>query len=391
MNTDPLLDLEANVRFYLSDKLRKPLAKPHWVFISVSHKCNFNCQMCGVKNVLQEHDLEAGVIKDVLGEVAGWGTDQTVLFTGGEPFLRKDIFDLISYGASLGVNMEVVTNGSLIDTSDMAKKIVSSGLRNIAISLDGAYSQTHDKIRGVAGGFQKALDALKLLYFAKADAGLGPQISVWTTIMKGNLSELYDMISLTRPLGVECLVYHPVIVIQEDMQNTVAQGSLWLNDDDVVALKQQIDKISEYQKQNGFVAFLHDPYLWLDYFRRTLTKEQWQCNPFVFVDIGPDGEVRSCGPTFGNVKEFGLTGCLNTPQADKARERMSGCVKPCLQTCWARPEADSLMKLVRDFVFRADSLPVTNDAKRKILSDGIRLLESFEKIVVEKGVYGRPA
>jgi MoaA/NifB/PqqE/SkfB family radical SAM enzyme len=390
MNKDPLLEFETNLRFHLSERFHEPLAKPHWVYISLSHLCNFNCRMCGVKNILREHSLDPGVVMKVLDDISLWKNDAVVVLTGGEPFLYKDIFKVVDHAVSRGVSIELVSNGSQIDSPQIAERIISSGLRNIAISLDGADAATHDNVRGTKGAFEKACQALKYLSCAKKERGSGPQISVWTTIMKENLDELYDFIHLSKDLGVECLVYHPVIVIQEDMQNTVAEGGLWLNDVDTGRLRQQIDKISEYQKQNGFVAFLHDPYLWLDYFRRTLTKEQWRCNPFVFVDIGPDGDVRSCGPAFGNVKELGLTGCLNTTEANSARERMSGCTKPCLQTCWARPEADSLMRLVRDFAIRTDSLSVSSDAKRKILTDAICLLESFEG-VIEKGPYARSA
>jgi MoaA/NifB/PqqE/SkfB family radical SAM enzyme len=379
MKKNPLLAFETNLRFYLSGKLGDFSPKPYWIFISLSHKCNYNCQMCGVKNVLQGYELEGSVVRSVCDEVAAWGTDSTVLLTGGEPFLRKDIFDLIGHAVSRGLTLEVVSNGSLIHTPEMAEKIVASGLSNIAVSLDGASAPTHDGIRGVPGGFQKSLHALKLLSSAKAKAGQGPQISVWTTIMKENLSELYDMIALTRSLGVECLVYHPVIVFQEDMQNTVADGPFWVARQNLEVLKDQIDRIVAYQKKSGLVAFLHDPYLWLDYFQGSLTRQAWTCHPFVFVDIGPDGDVRSCGPAFGNVKELGLTGCLATPQAKQARERMSRCAKPCLQTCWAWPQADSMEAAVRKFLKDVDLLKEDNATKKRLIEEGLVLLDEFEK------------
>jgi MoaA/NifB/PqqE/SkfB family radical SAM enzyme len=310
--------------------------------------------------------------------VAAWKADSVVLLTGGEPFLRKDIFEVIGHAVSLGLNAEVVTNGSLIDAS-LAKKIIASGLKNIAVSLDGAGGATHDFIRGVPGAFDRAVQALRYLVEEKKRSGSGPQISIWTTIMKENVGELSAVIPLAVSIGVECLVYHPVVVCQDDMQNTIADGHFWITRNDMAVLEEQIKAIAAYQKERGLVAFLHDPFMWTDYFKGTLTRDKWTCHPYVFVDIGPDGEVRSCGPSFGNIKKMSLDDCLKTPEADRARERMRRCAKPCLQTCWARPEADSLNAAVKEFLSDLDSSGHDKDEKRRFIEKGIACLDAFEE------------
>lgn len=339
--------------------------------------------MCGVKHILKGEELDFDTIKKTLDEVAGWGSDCVVLFTGGEPFLRKDIFDIINYSVSLGLKTEVVSNGSLINNPGFAENIIDSGLKNIAVSLDGACADTHDSIRAVSGAHKKAVDALNYLFQAKKIKGQGPQISAWVTIMNENVPELYDIISLAKKSGVECLVYHPVIVIQDDMQNTVKNSGLWINGDKIGELKKQINKIVDYQKEYGLVAFLHDPYLWLEYFQGSLTRESWKCNPFVFIDIGPDGLVRSCGSAFGNIKELSLEACLNTKEARKAREKMTRCQKPCLQTCWSRPEADSTRGMVNNFISRVGELEISYIKKKHLLEKGLELLSGYENLVIK--------
>jgi len=64
--------------------------------------------MCGVKNILQEFELDTDVLKKNLKEIAGWGSDCVVLLTGGEPFLRKDIFDIIDYAVSYNGTVQYV-------------------------------------------------------------------------------------------------------------------------------------------------------------------------------------------------------------------------------------------------------------------------------------------
>ena len=132
------------------------------------------------------------------------------------------------------------------------------------------------------------------------------------------------------------------------------------------------------------MAFLHDPYLWIKYFQGALSKQDWQCNPFVFIDIGPDGSVRSCGPAFGNVKEMRLADCLNTIEAQKARARMLKCNKPCLQTCWARPESDYLMNIVNNFISQLGNLKDGPSHKKELIEKGIGFLSQYEDLIAKK-------
>jgi len=370
-----LRELQRNLEFHFSEVLEYPFAKPYWVYISLSHDCTYNCQMCGVVKILKGHQLSSAVVKRALDEIRDWQRECVVLFTGGEPFLRQEIFELIGYSVKNGIRTEAVSNGSLIDEA-LAARIVSSGLSNIAISLDGATEQTHDSIRQ-PGAFRKALHALRCLAETKRRKGHGPQISVWTTVMKENVRELFDVIALVEGLGVECLVYHPVIVAQDDMQNTSPDAPFWIRGDDLGILKEQIDKIVGYRDKKGLVAFLHDPYLWIDYFRGTLTKKQWKCNPFVFLNIGPDADVRSCGAAFGNIRNVSLEECLESTEAYQARKFMKVCEKPCLQTCWAHPESDLLSGIIEAFLHR-----IKDDPQRQaMIRQAYAMLEGFEGIL----------
>lgn len=328
---------------------------------------------------MKDYELPQEVIKKALDEIAGWQRDCTVVITGGEPFLRKDIFQIIEHAVNNGLKTEVISNGSLIDEK-LALKIISSGLKNIAISVDGARAKTHDFIRG-KGSFEKAINGLNQLVKVKRELGRNPQISVWTTIMKENLDELSDIIPLVKDLGVECLVYHPVIVAQDDMQNTSFDAPFWIQRDKLKVLEEQIDRIESYRSKYDLVAFLHDPYLWIKYFDGTLSRKDWKCNPFVFMNIGPDGETRSCGSSFGNIKEIDLNQCLNTRGAYQARRLMKACKTPCLQTCWGWPKADSLSEIVNGFISKIRKSDLGREDKREKIKEVLNILMQYEKIL----------
>jgi MoaA/NifB/PqqE/SkfB family radical SAM enzyme len=332
--------------------------------------------MCGVVNILHGYELNKDAVKKIFDEIVSWKWESTIVITGGEPFLRDDIFDIIDYGSSLGLKLEVVSNGSLI-TPGLSDKIISSGLKNIAVSLDGAKETTHDAIRQ-KGAFNKAIAAINNLAESKSKRGGGAQISTWVTIMRENVGELFDIIPLVREAGAECLVYHPVIVNQDDMQNTSPKARFWLKTGDIELLKNQIDKIVNYQKHHGLVAFLHDPYMWIRHFEGELTKREWKCNPFVFVNVGPDGNVRSCGSAFGNIKSFSLGECLETREADQARSIMKNCQKPCLQTCWANPESDHLSSIINMFISNIEQAPLDKKIKNELLHKALGVLSEYE-------------
>ena len=373
---DYLKEFENNLAYHFSEALEYSFTKPYWIYISLSHKCTYNCQMCGVVKILKGYELPAEAFKKTLDEIAGWKSDCVVMFTGGEVFLRKDAFELIGYSVKKGLKTESVSNGALIN-EELALKIISSGLQNIAVSIDGAKESTHDFIRE-KGAFKKALNAIRCLVAAKKKIGKGPQISAWTTIMKENVEELSDIMPLARDLGIECLVYHPVIVAQDDMQNTSADAPFWIRKERLNILKEQINKIVDYKTKHGLVAFLHDPYLWLKYFDVTLTKDNWKCNPFVFLNIGPDGEVRSCGASFGNIKEMSLDECLMSEEAFQARRLMKDCPKPCLQTCWAHPESDSIVEIGNRFI---NNIKNAKD-KNRLLNSGLKILERYQNTAI---------
>ncbi|MBL7196842.1 MAG: radical SAM protein [Candidatus Omnitrophica bacterium] len=374
--TDYLKEFETNLAYHFSEITGHLFARPHWIYISLSHKCTYSCQMCAVVKILKGYELPIQTAKRALDEISSWEWDCVLTFTGGEPFLREDIFEIFNYSTGKGLKIEAVSNGSLIDKA-LAGRIISSGLQNIAISLDGAQEKTHDSVRQ-KGGFKKAINAVENLVMAKRELGSGPQISVWTTIMKENVRELFDIIALTKNLGVECLVYHPVIVTQDDMQNTSSSAPFWIRKNDLEILREQIDKIMEYQSSNGLVAFLHNPYLWLKYFDTSLSRESWKCNPFVFVNIGPDGEVRSCGSAFGNIGRMKLEECLTAQQAVQARRLMKVCEKPCLQTCWAHPESDSLPEILSRFI---GGIKDRKD-KNRLLKKALKILDDYKSRIV---------
>ncbi len=121
----------------------------------------------------------------------------TMIFTGGDPLRRKDLFELMLHAAELGINFAVSPAVTELLTFETLAKFKRLGASSISVSLDGAYEDTHDAIRRRRGTYQKTLQAIR-------DAvNLGLNIQVNTAIMQENLGELPELFHLIRKLGVK--------------------------------------------------------------------------------------------------------------------------------------------------------------------------------------------
>ena len=125
-----------------------------------------------------------------------------ILFTGGEPLMREDIWDLALHAKSRGLKMALSTNGTLI-TREVATRIKECGIEYAGISLDGARAETHDRFRNLPGAFDKTIAA----FAACRQAGL--RCGVRITLTKENCHELEEIVDLALSLGASrfCLYW----------------------------------------------------------------------------------------------------------------------------------------------------------------------------------------
>jgi radical SAM protein with 4Fe4S-binding SPASM domain len=120
-----------------------------------------------------------------------------VAVTGGEPLLRKDLFDVMSHASSLGFRWGMVTNGMLVD-NETVDRCVAAGMKTVTVSVDGT-SCTHDFIRGFHGSHHRAIGALQLF---KAD-GRFAVVQATTCVSDYNLHELEALCDLFKILKID--------------------------------------------------------------------------------------------------------------------------------------------------------------------------------------------
>lgn len=158
--------------------------------------CNLNCVHCRASATGMPHsgELSTAEGRALLQELAQGGT-RMVILSGGEALVRPDVFEMASYGTSLGLRMTLATNGSLV-TPEVASKLKESGIARVSVSIDGVSEDIHDAFRGMPGAFDMALRGIRILI----EAGIPVQVN--TTVAAMNISQMKQFPAFLTGLGV---------------------------------------------------------------------------------------------------------------------------------------------------------------------------------------------
>jgi len=168
------------------------------LIFSITNRCNLRCIMCDIPQTVLE-ELTTGQLKKVITDASSLGFS-TIVFSGGEPLLREDIFDLISYVKYNRMNVCIASNGCLID-EDSAYKLSRSGADVVNISIDGP-EQVHDYLRG-KGTFGKAVSALD--YLRKYSI----ETTIAAIVCRHNCRYLTYIVELARQYRINTIRFQP--------------------------------------------------------------------------------------------------------------------------------------------------------------------------------------
>ncbi|MFA6321745.1 MAG: radical SAM protein [Candidatus Omnitrophota bacterium] len=168
------------------------------IMLALTYKCQCRCEHCGSN--LHERpgsqeltSPEIFRLIDDFEKAGGW----SIYFFGGEPLIVPELFSYIEYVKRKKMLAKLDTNGFLLD-ENMVKRLKASGLNCISVSIDSPRAASHDKLRGMQGLFDRAMNGVKLCL----EHGLDCYITTYATkenIVNGDLSEL---IGMAKSIGV---------------------------------------------------------------------------------------------------------------------------------------------------------------------------------------------
>jgi AdoMet-dependent heme synthase len=169
---------------------------PFTIAWEVTRACAFACVHCraDAQHRRDPRELNTDEAKKLIDRLADFGSP-ILVFTGGDPMMRRDLFELIAHATQKGLRCSLTPTATALPTIERLKKAHEAGIRRIALSLDAPDAATHDAFRQVDGSWQRTMDILRNAHAA----GLSVQVN--TTVSKHNYQRLHEMVPFIQEVG----------------------------------------------------------------------------------------------------------------------------------------------------------------------------------------------
>jgi len=186
---------------------------------NVTRRCNLKCVHCyaHAKNIAFDNELSTSEGKTLIDDLAEFGVP-VILFSGGEPLVRKDLPELADYAVKKGMRAVISTNGTLI-TPQIARTLKDIGLSYVGISLDGM-EEINDRFRGVKGAFRLALKGIENCKKA------GIKVGLRFTINKSNTGQISEIFKLLEEMDIPRVCFYHLVyagrgseLVKEDLSH----------------------------------------------------------------------------------------------------------------------------------------------------------------------------
>jgi len=195
------------------------------LFWETTVRCNLACAHCRrlESNDAAVADLSTSQAESLIEQLADLGRRQpqmpVLVFSGGEPFCRKDLFPLIDQARQRGIIPALATNGTIID-AEKAEQIRDSGIARVSVSLDGTTAEVHDRMRQIPGAFDGAIEGIRHLHECEVPF----QINM--TLTKLNAAQMQQVYELARSLGA--VAVHIFMLVPVGCGETLAETDMLL-------------------------------------------------------------------------------------------------------------------------------------------------------------------
>lgn len=292
----------------------------------INNECNLNCKHC---RVAQKNDKEALSLKEAKKMLAElWYNGTTMLnLSGGEPFLRKDIFEILDYTKKFE-DIVITTNGTLLNEEKCQKLSDYLNVR-LSISLDGM-GKTHDEFRGKKGTFQKVIDTLPQL------KKYNIQYTIKYTLSKETMGDAIPLLRLVAEKGATEFNTRRVIVAGNASQDMLLSKEEYTNK--IREIIQECKKLNvKFRTGDPLLIPVFSEVFGIDLKKDDISKIYAGCqagDEIIYIDY--KGNVGACSyiPKFAdNIKEKSLDDILeNHPLFQDLRDyknKLEGKCKKC--------------------------------------------------------------
>ena len=308
---------------------------PIYVQYAVTKKCNLDCGMCGSNTSRkEEEDLNLHEIEKLAVTLDKLNIG-IILLTGGEPFIRDDISEIISIFSKKGFTVRLQTNG-ILASEDKIKSAYQAGMREITISLNSLDPQIHDAISGRKGSWNDVINAIARFsqVLPLKDSMLGMNI----VVSRQNIWELPNLIKFATRIGFYASLI-PIHLSDANNNKFIIRKDapeLAFRDDNHDEIDQIYAKIIAMKKQGYNI---YNSYRYLKNSRSFLkgNRINWRCDsPDLYFAISPSGKFLPCVElkTSFSMLDAGFVDLYKSREfKDEIRKTVNKC-PGCFYACW---------------------------------------------------------
>jgi radical SAM protein len=170
---------------------------PFTIAWEVTRACAYACVHCRA-DALHKRDpreLSTWEARNLIDRLASFGNNPILIFTGGDPMMRPDLFELIAYASERGLRCSLTPTATALPTTGRLEKARDAGIRRVALSLDAPRAEIHDDFRQVKGSWQRTMDTLHRAH------AVGLSVQVNTTVARHNIEILHEMVPFIQEVG----------------------------------------------------------------------------------------------------------------------------------------------------------------------------------------------
>lgn len=170
---------------------------PFTIAWEVTRACAYACVHCraDAMHTPDPNELKTDEAFHLIDRIADFGNNPILIFTGGDPMMRRDLHELIAYATQKGLRCSLTPTATALPTTERLEKVRDAGIRRIALSLDAPRAEVHDNFRQVPGSWQRTMDILQRAQ------NIGVSVQINTTVARHNVDILSEMVPFIKEVN----------------------------------------------------------------------------------------------------------------------------------------------------------------------------------------------
>lgn len=326
----------------ISSKIGRPLSGPLLGGIILTYRCNSRCLMCDYFKKQARYaqrfgaEMDTRGIKKIIDELVEMGVSG-IGITGGEPLLREDLEEVAGYIHAKKIPVSIGTNGLLMD-SQRAKRILDTKVDHIQVSLDAPIAEIHDRIRGLAGAYQKTVNGFENIVRERNSGKYDTRLILSMCFNSQNYMYAIDMIEHAKRLGADNLSYIGFESLALESDSSEKNKLLQISPRSLIEAQKVMDELIKIKKKSDFID---NSVAGLNLIKRQIKGEALPIRCFAnysFLYADCFGNIFPCQayaemnkPVF-NVKDGSIKDFWVSPEYNALRKELSACRK-CFFPC----------------------------------------------------------